>query len=343
MMTRKQWRDQVIEEALDPALPIIDAHHHIWLTSPQEPWEAYNADEIAADMEGCGHNVVATVYTDSHAHYRTDGPQELRVVGETEYVDSVAQAAEARGGAAAGLCAAIVTHADLLLGTAVGEVLDAHMAASERFRGIRYMTALDQDLPPIYGATEAGIMNRPIFREGLAELVKRGLSLDTWMFQPQLPELVDLARAFPDANIILDHTGGPLAIGRFAGRRSEAFAQWKRDMAILSECPNVSVKLGALNMAQTGMDATGERQPHSSEETARIQRDHILTAIDLFGPDRCMFESNFPVDMHAISYTLLWNAFKRMTADLSTQERRALFAGTAARVYRMENVSALAG
>lgn len=342
MTTRKQWRDQANEMALEPDLPIIDAHHHIWLTPPLEPWEAYKVDAITADMENCGHTILATVYTDSHAHYRTDGPQAMRVVGETEYANSVADAAQARGSAAAGLCAAIVTHADLLLGAAVGDVLDAHMAASKRFKGIRYMTAIDPDLPPVYGATEAEIMNRPIFREGVAELVKRGLSLDTWMFQPQLPELLDLARVIPDANIILDHTGGPLAIGRFAGRRDEAFAQWKRDMARLAQCPNVSVKLGALNMTQTGMDATKEQQPHSSEETARIQRDHILTAIDLFGPERCMFESNFPVDMHAISYTLLWNAFKRMTADLSADDRHALFAGTAARVYRMEDVSALA-
>lgn len=342
MMTRKQWRDQVIEEALEPDLPIIDAHHHIWLTPPLEPWEAYRADAVMADMEGCGHNIVATVYTDSHAHYRPSGPESMRVVGETEYADSVADAAQARGGAVAGLCAAIVTHADLLLGASVGDVLDAHIAASERFRGIRYMTAIDPDLPPIYGATESEIMNRPIFREGFAQLVKRGLSLDTWMFQPQLPEVIELARAFPDANIILDHGGGPLGIGRFAGRRTEAFAQWKRDMAVLSECSNVSVKLGALNMTQTGMDATDEPQPRSSEDTALNQRDHILTAIDLFGPNRCMFESNFPVDMHAISYTLLWNTFKRVTADLSIHDRRALFAGTAARVYRMENVDALA-
>ena len=334
-MDRKAWRAQVVEEALEPDLQIVDAHHHIWASSPAEPWEPYDADALIADKVGSGHNVIATVYVDSHSNYRTEGPSEMRVVGETEFADSVAERALSLGGRSAGVCAGIVTHADLLLGAAVGAVLDAHMAASRRFRGIRYMTAIDPDLPPIYGATEAGLMMRPRFREGFAELGRRGLSFDAWLFHPQLPELIDLARQFPDTTIILDHLGGPIGIGRFAGRRAETFTEWKRDMASLAACPNVSVKLGALNMSFTAMDAVDLPRPHTSEETARLQRDHILTAIDLFGPDRCMFESNFPVDMRSISYNLLWNSFKRVTAELAADERAKLFAGTARRVYRL--------
>ena len=340
-MDRKQWRDQVIEAAIEPELPIVDAHHHLWATAPAEPWEAYDADSLMADMADAGHNIVATVYTDSHANYRTEGPAAFRVVGETEFAEQVANAGVRRGGSAAGICAAIVSHANLLLGEAVGEVLDAHIAASSRFRGIRYMTAFDPELPPVYGATEPDIMTRPEFRRGFAELVRRDLSFDAWMFQAQMPELVDLIRAFPDARIVLDHVGGPLAVGRYAGRRDEAFAEWKTNIAAIAQHPNVTVKIGALNMTVTGMDAVEKDRPDTSEETARLQRDHILTTIDLFGPDRCMFESNFPVDMRSISYTLVWNVFKRVTQDFSAADRASLFAGTAKRAYRIEGVAAL--
>jgi predicted TIM-barrel fold metal-dependent hydrolase len=336
-MTGKQWRDQVIEDALEPELPIIDAHHHIWAASPAPAFEAYDAEALYADKADAGHNIIATVYVDSHANYRSDGPEPFRVVGETEFAESVAEQANRRGGRVAGACAAIVSHADLLLGAAVGEVLDAHILASSRFRGIRHMTAIDPDLPPIYGATEPGIMMRPAFREGFAELGKRGLTFDAWLFQPQLGEVVDLARAFPGSAIVLDHLAGPLGIGRYASRRDEAFGEWKRGMAELAKSPNVVVKLGALNMVFTGLAPDiGAARPHGSEEMARLQRDHILTAIDLFGPDRCMFESNFPVDMLLTSYSLVWNSFKRVTRELGEAERAALFAGTARRVYRID-------
>ena len=334
-MNRTEWRNQVVEAALDPDLPIIDAHHHIWTASPAEPWEPYGPEELIADKSRSGHNVIGTVYVDSHANYADSGPEHLRVVGETEFAGSLGDECAARGGGAAGVCAGVVTHADLTLGAEVGEVLDAHLATSARFRGIRHMTAIDKDLPPVYGATEFGIMGRPEFRAGFAELARRGLSFDAWLFHPQLPELIDLARAFPDANIVLDHTGGPIGVGRFAKDRKMAFAGWKRDMAELAKCGNVSVKLGGLNMSYSAMDATDAAKPNSSQKTADLQRGHILTAIDLFGPDRCMFESNFPVDMRSISYDLVWNSFKRMVEDFSSEDRKALFASTAKRVYRL--------
>jgi predicted TIM-barrel fold metal-dependent hydrolase len=334
-MTREDWRRQAIEEAIEPDLPIIDAHHHLWMSSPMEPWEEYRADALFHDMEHGGHNVFATIYTDSHANFYTDGPEALRPVGEVEFAHEVAEQGRRRGGRAAGACAAIVSSANLLLGSAVGEVLDAQAAASPRFRGIRYMTAIDPDLPPVFGATEFGIMMRPAFREGFAELVRRDMTFDAWAFQSQLAEVIDLVRSFPEARIIIDHVGGPIGVGRFAGNRDAYFGQWKADMAVLAQFPNVTVKLGALNMWHTGMcPATEDAPPFTSEQTAAAQRDHVLTTIDLFGPDRCMFESNFPVDMRMISYTVAWNSFKRMTADMSATDRTALFSGTATRVYR---------
>lgn len=342
-MDRTAWRNQVIEDAIEPELPIVDCHHHIWTDAPRDPWDPYNAAALLRDKTQSGHRIIGTVYVDSHAHYREDGPEHLRVVGETEYAGALADRCDTEGGAVAGTCAGIVTHADLLLGATVGEVLDAHIAASPHFRGIRHMTAFDVDLPPIYGATEPGLMTRPAFRAGIAELARRDLSFDAWMFHPQLGELADLAGDFPDARIILDHTGGPIGVGRYADDRAAAFAEWRGLMARIARHPNVMLKIGALNMTFTALDAINAPRPNTSEETARIQRDHVLAAIDLFGPDRCMFESNFPVDMLGISYTVLWNSFKRMSAGFSASERADLFAGTAIRTYRLDRVRIDAG
>ena len=336
-MNRKQWRDQVIESALEPDLPIVDAHHHVWAIEPAPPFLPYDAELFLADKSGEDHNVIATVYVDSRSAYRSEGPKALRVIGETEFANQIAETAEQRGGRSAGACAGIVAHADLTLGVAVGEVLDAHIAASRRFCGIRHITAFEPGLPPTFGAMEMDIMMQPIFREGFAELVQRDLSFDAWLLQPQLPELIDLAQAFPEASIVVDHVGGPIAIRRYAGRQAEAFANWKRDMTELARFPRVVVKLGGMNMHSTGLDATEKERPPSSEQAAALHRDHILTAIDLFGPERCMFESNFPVDMNAISYVVLWNSFKRISEGFTPAERAQLFSATAQRVYRLKD------
>lgn len=335
-MNRKAWRDQVVEAVIEPELPIIDAHHHLWTPSPFPRFETYGPVELREDMINCGHNIIGTVYTDSHYNYRTDGPEHLRHVGETEYAEQARQEGRRIGGKAAGICAAIVTTANLLQGEKVGEVLDAHVAASPRFRGIRHITAFDGNLEPIYGAYEAGLMMSPAFREGFAELARRDLTFDAYLFFPQLPELVDLAQKFPDARIVLNHVGGYIGISSYAERPDETFAQWKANMAAVAALPNVSLKLGGLNMAVTAMIPADDEKPFTSEQVASAQRDLMLTAIDLFGPERCMVESNFPVDMVYVSYTVLWNAFKRMTADFSDQERSNLFSETAKRIYRFE-------
>jgi len=333
-MTSKAWRDQVIEQALEPELPIIDTHHHTWEVSPSPLFETYGPEAVYADKVGSGHNIIATVHVDCHSYYRTTGPEHLKVVGETEKIEQVAEEAMRRAGKYANTAAAIAPSANLM-DPRVGETLDAHAAASKRFRGIRHMTAFDESLEPIYGCTEAGVMMRPEFRRGFAELAKRNLSFEAWLFQTQLPEFLDLARQFPQANIVLDHLGGPFAVGRYQGKTAQAFADWKAAMKPVSACKNVSLKLGALNMTHTGVDAIGRSKPRGSEETAALQRDFILTAIDMFGPSRCMFETNFPVDMRSISYTILWNTFKRISSGFSPSERADLFAGTAKRVYRL--------
>ena len=232
-MTSSQWCRFDNEAAIDPDLPIIDTHHHIWTTKPSPVFDPYTVDEMIADKSDSGHNVIATVLVDSHNHYRTTGPEHLRPVGETEFGEKVANEAMAKGGRVAGLCAAIATHADLCLGALVGEVFDAHIAASPRFRGIRHMLAYLPELPPYYGATEEHVSQKKEFREGFAELARRKLSYEAWAFQPQLGEVLDLARCFPDATVVINHLGAPMQIGRYKGRREEALADWKKSMAAL--------------------------------------------------------------------------------------------------------------
>lgn len=334
-MSRKQWREQVVESAIEPDLPIVDAHHHVWEDLPFPPFDPYDESDLLADKTKSGHRIVATVFVDSHTSYRTDGPERLRVVGETDYAHKIAQDALARGGAAAGACAAIAPRADLCLGAGVAAVLDAHAAASDRFRGIRHMTAYDRDVPASLATGEGVMMSGP-FREGFAELAGRELSFDAWLLQPQLPEVTDLARSFPEARIILNHLGGPLAIGRFAANPSESFDDWKAHMTRLAACDNVLVKLGGLNMGMAGVDALAREIPFTSSEMADAQRDYILTAIDLFGPARCMFESNVPVDTHGASYAVIWNSFKLLSRDFGADERARLFHATAIEAYRID-------
>lgn len=338
-MNRKNWLEQVVEDALEPELPIVDAHHHVWENEPVPPFEPYDASDLFADKRGSGHAVIGTIFVDSHTSYRKDGPPSVRVVGETEYAERVATLAM-EDGRTRGACAAIVPHADLLLGAAVGEVLDAHMAASSRFRGIRHMTAYDRD-SPFNMVPEEEVMRNASFLAGAGELAKRGLSLDAWVFHPQLMDVVEVARAYPDLKVILNHLGGPLAIGRFADAPKEAFSDWYGKMAVVAQQPNILLKVGGLNMGLAGIDAAGRSKPFTSREMADIQCDHVVAAIDLFGPARCMVESNAPVDTLNAGYDVIWNAFKRLTMRYTPEERRWLFSETAIECYRVDT-SALA-
>ena len=333
MPINQTWLDQVHEDALEPELPIVDPHHHLW----DYPRDRYMLDELLADLDS-GHNIVATVYVEASSMYRAEGPKHLAPVGETEFVNGIAaQSASGRYGELRA-CKGIVSFADLMLAEAVDEVLEAHLAAAPaRLRGIRHSVAWDKDEKIIgYKNSPRGLMSDPAFRRGFARLEPYGLTFDAWLYHPQIAELADLARAFPGVTIVLDHFGGPLGIGSHAGRRAEIFEIWKRDVAELAGCPNVVAKIGGLWMALNGYGWQDRPKPPSSEELAAASRDWFLHAIDVFGPARCMFESNFPVDKVSCSYGVMWNAFKRMASDFGAEDKRALFHDTAARVYRLD-------
>ena len=324
---------QAPEPILEPALPCIDTHHHLW----HRPDHRYLLDELLADLTS-GHNVIATVFLECHAMYRADGPEALRPVGETEFVAGIGAMSDSGRYGATRVAAGIVGFADLTLGDRVEPVLEAHVrAGGGRFRGVRHAAAWDAD--PVIGnsgvATGPHDMQRPEFRAGLRRLTAMGLSLDVWVFHPQLADAVDLARAFPDANLIVGHCGGPLGYGRYAGQRDEVFKAWSPAITELARCENVTMKLGGMMMRLAAYDYGTLPAPPSSAELADHWRPYIETCIERFGPTRCMFESNFPVDKMGIGYAALWNAFKRIAAGCSADEKVALFSGTARRVYRL--------
>ena len=327
------------EAALDPELPICDPHHHLW----DHPGNRYLLDELLHDTDS-GHTVVQTVFVECLSMYRKDGPPEMKPVGETEFVQGIAaQSASGNYGPMAA-CTGIVGFADLSLGDGVQAVLEAHLAASpNRFRGIRHAASwhASPDIRNAHTGAPEGLMLETTFRTGLACLHRLGLSLDAWLYHTQLMELVDLARACPDGTIILDHVGGPLGIGPYEGQRDAVFQDWKRGMTELATCPNVVVKLGGLTMPMSGFGWHKHDTPPTSAQLAQALGPYYLFCIEQFGVERCMFESNFPVDKTSCSYVVLWNAFKRITHDFSADERLALFHDTAARAYRLKTHDAL--
>ena len=332
-MDRNAWLAQVDEEVLEPDLPICDPHHHLW----DYPGSRYLLDELLADV-GSGHNVTSTVFMECGSMYRADGPAALRPVGETEFVNGIAAMSASGGYGEVRACAAIVGYADLNLGTAVGDVLDAHAAASPRFRGIRHAAGWDAsaEVRNSHTARVPGMLADATFRTGFAELGRRGMTFDGWLYHPQIPDLTDLARAFPDQTIVFDHFGGPLGIGPYAGRRGEIFEAWKDAVGELAKCENVVAKLGGLVMAINGFGFHKRDRPATSAELLAATRDYHLHMIECFGVERCMFESNFPVDKVSCSYRVLWNAFKQLAAGFSATEKAALFHDTAVRIYGVD-------
>ncbi len=321
------------EPVLEPDLPIIDTHHHLW----HRPDQRYLLDEFLADVR-TGHNVVATVFVECHAMYRADGPVDMRPVGETEFVAGVAAMTASGTYGPTRVAAGIVGFADLTLGDRVEPVLEAHVrAGGGRFRGVRHAGGWDASdvIGNSHAITAPHLYLRPDFRAGLRRLTALGLSFDAWLFHPQLADVIDLARALPDASIIMGHVGGVLGYGPYAGRRDEVFASWKRSMTELANCPNVTLKLGGMMMRLAAFDYKAMEAPPSSADIAARWGPYMETCIGLFGPRRCMFESNFPVEKMGTSYAALWNAFKRIAAGASPDEKLALFSGTARRAYRL--------
>jgi L-fuconolactonase len=318
-------------------VPIIDAHHHLWIDPPFPQFPTFPIEQLATLRAAGGNDIRATVFVDCLRDYLTEGPEELRVIGETRAVEAEAQAAVSSGGPAAGIAAAIVGQADMRLGSGIEQVLLAHLEESpSRFRGIRHMTPWHPGMSFFDLPIDEHMLRTPAFVEGLAVLAKLNLTLDAWVLSTQLRDVVELARAVPEATIVLNHTGTPLGVGPWEGRADEVFSMWRDGLAAVAGCPNVVVKLGGLLMHVTGLVPHGLDRLMTAAEVGIALRVHVRTAIDLFGPDRCMFESNFPVDGMFVGYSDLWTGFDLITADLTRSERESLFAGTAARTYRIE-------
>ena len=332
LAVRPDWLARRREDPIDPDLPIIDAHHHLW----DRPGWRYLFDDYLADIAESGHAITASVFVQCQAMYRGDGPAPFRVVGETEFVNGVAAMAASGRYGPAKLCAGIVGHADLRMG-------EARRCSRSSHPGWR--RALPRH-PPHHGlgrrsivrwiplsAGPPGLLRDPAFRAGFSRLAALHLSFDAWLFHPQIPELTELARAFPQTTIILDHLGGVVRAGAYTGRRDEVFGHWSQSIRDLAKCDNVYVKLGGLGMRINAFGFEADDAPPASEQLAKVWQPYIETCVDAFGAQRCMFESNFPVDKGSYGYGLAWNAFKRLTQQASKHERTALFSATAAQVY----------
>ena len=331
---RQDWLAQTVEPALEPDLPIIDPHHHLW----DRPGNRYLLEELLDDTHE--HNVRQTVFVECTSMYRADGPEELRVVGETEFVQGVAAKSASGQYGETRVGPGIVGSADLLLGDRVVPVLEAQIAASpQRFRGVRHRAAWAE--PPVVARQPSGpehLLLDSNFRRGYAHLRTYGLSFEGWVYHTHITDLADLAGAFPDTTIIFNHLGGPIGIGPYANRRDEVFAAWKPAVAELAKPQNVVAKVGGIQMVVNGYGWHERDQPPTSDQLVEANRPWYDYMFEQFGPNRCMFESNFPVDKLSCSYTVLWNQFKKLSAGFSTTERAAMFHDTAKRVYRLPHV-----
>ena len=351
------------ERIIEPEIPIIDAHHHLWYwpldISAGEPGDnpaarslaagnpfaavlvnkaRYLLDDYLADVRS-GHNVVASIFVDSHAMYRRHGPEDMRSIGEIEFVSGVAAMCESGLFGETRVAAGIVGNIDLRQGGACRPVIEAHIqAAGGRYRGIRNHTIHDPH-PAMawWGANRpAGVLLDPRFREGFELLSQYGLSYDAWVFETQLGDVEDLARSYPGTQIVLNHTGGPLGVDPYRGLQQERFPAWRDGIRRLSQLPNVAVKIGGLGMPLMGFKAFLADPPQSSEEIAADWKPYVETCVEAFGAARCMFESNHPVDAGSANYATIWNVFKQTVAGASDDEKRNLFALTAKRIYRLD-------
>jgi L-fuconolactonase len=329
---KPEWLATQVEEIVEPELPIIDAHHHLW----DPPGARYLLDEYLEDLR-TGHDVRATVFTACRAMYRARGPEEMKPIGETEFVAGIAAQSESGLYGPTKVCAAIVSSADPSLGARVEPVLEAHIAVGGgRFRGVRYRTSWDASREVHVLPTPAGVLKEKATYEAIACVERLGLLLDLWVFHPQLAEALDACRAFPNLPIIIDHVGGPLGLGPYAGKRDEIFPAWAKQIKLLGALPNTMMKLGGMAVRSSGYQFHLQSKPPCSDDLVRAWGPYVETCIQSFGPTRCMFESNFPVDKAMCSYPVLWNAFKKMISGFSSFEKREMLCGTAARVYKID-------
>ncbi len=324
------WLTALEEDVLEPDLPIIDPHHHLWVRSGY----TYLLPELARDLAS-GHNVVATVFAECHSMYRKDGAEAQRSLGETEFVRGQAAMSASGEFGSTRACEVIFGNVDLTLGAAVEKLLAQHVDVSGgRFRGVRLSSGWHPH-DGIQNVTEQpGLLLDPRVDEAVRVLSRMGLSLDCWLYHPQLDEVAQLADSHPELTIVLNHVGSPILGGPYRGRTDEVFKEWKAAIARIGERDNVYVKLGALPIRMPGYE--GDRSlPPGSEEVAAAWRPWMETCIEAFGPARSMYESNFPVQKRWCSYQVCWNAFKLISAGASPEEKADLFSGAAARAYRI--------
>jgi len=332
------WLEQVAEEAIEPDLPICDCHHHLWGHRAHVPTPRYLLEDFLKDID-TGHNIVSTVFVDSNAMYRADGPRALAPVGEIEFANGVAAMSASGLYGETRVAAGIIGHADMRLGAKVGPVLDAMIeAAPGRFRGIRHATVFDEDeaLPVHRDAPRAHLLLEDEFRAGIAEVARRGLIYECYLWHPQLPELTDVARAFPDLKIVVNHCGGPLGAGGYQGRRDEATMLWRKNLADLASCENTVVKLGGVNMLISGHEWHKRGLPPSSDEMLAAAGPYADFAIECFGATRAMAESNYPAERHSCGYGALWNFLKKVTRDFTPGEKARIYHDNAVAFYGLE-------
>ena len=326
----EEWLAQVKEDIVDPERPIIDPHHHLW----HDRGSVYLVTELQADT-GSGHNVTKTVFMECGWSYKQDGPKHLKVVGETEAVVKQVKESEKTEGA---VISGIVSRADLTLGEEVIEVLEAHQESSQGlFRGIRHAGARAEhpEALSIPGQAPEGLFEDPAFLTGMKVLGKNGFTYDAWHYHYQNKDFSAMVKKAPDTQIILDHFGTPLGVGPYADKKEEIFIQWKEDIKEISKSENVAIKIGGMAMPDNGFGWDTRVTPATSDEFVEAQRRYYLHAIDCFGPERCMMESNFPVDRRSLSYHVLYNGLKKMVSDFSDNETHQMFYGTAERIYNV--------
>ena len=339
MGTHDDWLALTVEETLEPDLPICDPHHHLWEFKTEYTQPRYLLDEILEDLNA-GHNIVSTVFIECGAMFKTDGPEPLKAVGETEFVRGITAMSASGLYGDARIAKGIIGTCDLKIGDAAADVLDAQISAGGgHFKGIRLGMAWDKhDEVSNHRTNPAGDMVlRNDFRAGFKHLAPRNLSYEAWCYHPQIPDVTDLARAFPDTIIILDHFGGPIGIGPYQGKDKEVYAEWQRSIDELALCENVRAKLGGINMEVNGFAWHEKPKPPTSRELCEATRPYYEYTIEKFGVDRCMFESNFPVDKLSCSYNVLYNSFKRLTANYSAEDKAKLYHDVAVTTYKLDD------
>jgi len=335
--TNQDWLDQVQEEALEPSLPIIDSHHHLWDFKIGRVSPRYFLEDILEDMNS-GHKIVATVFIECGTMFRKEGPEEEKPLGETEFVNGIAAMSASGLYGETRIAAGIVGTAKLDIGEPVSDILEKHIELSGgRLKGIRVGATWDNSPDVINHRTEPrqGMLLDRKFREGFAQLAKYNLNFEAWCYHPQITDVTDLAKKHPNNQIVLDHLGGPIGIGPYEYQQDKVFSTWKKNITELASCDNVFAKLGGLNMEVNGFNWHKKLKPPTSKELCEKIRPYFEFMIEKFGPDRCLFESNFPVDKMSCSYVVCWNSFKRLTANYSADEKAKMYHDTAQRVYKL--------